>query len=409
MVVGEVQVRVQAAGAANMLRREINPRHNLDAIAESVGFNFHTIDGDVYWQEDRYYQFTLAQIEKDLEAPTEEIHEMCLDLVDEVIRDESLMSKLAIPTHLHEWVASSWRQKDPSLYGRVDFSYDGKSPAKFLEYNSQTPTSLYEAGYFQWNWLADQVDAGALPRVSDQFNKLQETFIKRFFEIKGSLKGFGILYFACCKESAEDKATVDYMRDCAHQAGVKTDFVFVEDIGVGVSNGKPVQTDLNNFIIENVFMLYPFEMMYTDVNGAFLHQFETQFFEPPWKAVLSNKGILPLLWERYKGHPNLLPSYFAGEEQSDIGQSFVTKPLFSREGENIDVFKDGKLIQQVDGIYGDIPTISQKFHQLPKFDNDYTLIGSWIIGNESVGLTIREDDSIVTKDTSRFIPHIILG
>ncbi|WP_210694125.1 glutathionylspermidine synthase family protein, partial [Pseudomonas protegens] len=27
---------------------------------------------------------------------------------------------------------------------------------------------------------------------------------------------------------------------------------------------------------------------------------------PPWKAILSNKGALALLWERHAGHPNLL-------------------------------------------------------------------------------------------------------
>ena len=36
----------------------------------------------------------------------------------------------------------------------------------------------------------------------------------------------------------------------------------------------------------------------------------TQFVEPPWKAILANKGILPLLWEMFPRHPNLLPAYF---------------------------------------------------------------------------------------------------
>jgi len=408
VVVLEV-LRLAAAGEAKMLRREIEPRKNLAAIAEDVGFNFHTIDGEVYWQEDRFYQFTLEQIEKDLEEPTNDIHAMCLDLVDEVVKDEYLLNKLAIPSHLHDWVATSWKKRDPSLYGRVDFSYGGKGSAKFLEYNAQTPTSLYEAGFFQWNWLADQVDSNNLPSHSDQFNKLQEAFILRFHHIKKSLKGFKELYFACCKESAEDRATVDYMRDCAHQAGVQTNFVFIEDMGMGMHHGAPVFTDHDDYVIQNIFMLYPFEMMYGDNYGQFMHHTETQFFEPPWKAILSNKGILPLLWERHKGHPNLLPSYFSGEEKADLGGSFVSKPLFSREGENIDVVDEGKLIQRVDGMYGHIPTIKQKFHALPKFGSDYTLIGSWVIGDEALGLTIREDNSLVTKDTSRFIPHIILG
>ena len=37
---------------------------------------------------------------------------------------------------------------------------------------------------------------------------------------------------------------------------------------------------------------------------------KVQLIEPPWKAILSNKGVLPLLWQRHEGHPNLLPAFF---------------------------------------------------------------------------------------------------
>jgi len=32
--------------------------------------------------------------------------------------------------------------------------------------------------------------------------------------------------------------------------------------------------------------------------------------EPPWKLILSNKAILPLLWEMFPNHPNLVPAYY---------------------------------------------------------------------------------------------------
>ena len=44
--------------------------------------------------------------------------------------------------------------------------------------------------------------------------------------------------------------------------------------------------------------------------GARLAKAPTRWIEPPWKAILSNKGILPLLWEMFPDHPNLLPAYF---------------------------------------------------------------------------------------------------
>ncbi|HHB1450945.1 TPA: glutathionylspermidine synthase family protein, partial [Serratia odorifera] len=56
-------------------------RHDWKHTAESLGFLFHTIDGEPYWDESAYYQFTLKQIERDLEDPTAELHDMCMDLV----------------------------------------------------------------------------------------------------------------------------------------------------------------------------------------------------------------------------------------------------------------------------------------------------------------------------------------
>lgn len=37
---------------------------------------------------------------------------------------------------------------------------------------------------------------------------------------------------------------------------------------------------------------------------------EIDSIEPAWKLVLGNKAILPLLWEMFPDHKNLLPAYF---------------------------------------------------------------------------------------------------
>src|SRR5205085_9315425 len=46
-----------------------------------------------------------------------------------------------------EAVAESWHRRAelPSVYGRFDLRHDGDGPAKLLEYNADTPTSLVEA------------------------------------------------------------------------------------------------------------------------------------------------------------------------------------------------------------------------------------------------------------------------
>ncbi|WP_244277910.1 glutathionylspermidine synthase family protein, partial [Pseudovibrio sp. W74] len=138
--------------------------------AEALGFNFHSMYGEPYWDESRAYQFTLKQIEDDLEDVTEEINGLCLQLVDKAVQSEQMMHALQIPEKYWDWIAQSWKNSEPALYGRFDFVYDGNGPAKMLEFNADTPTSLYETGFFQWNWLEDQLSRGGIPQQADQFN-----------------------------------------------------------------------------------------------------------------------------------------------------------------------------------------------------------------------------------------------
>lgn len=137
----------------------------------------------------------------------------------------------------------------------------------------------------------------------------------------------------------------------------------------------------------------------------------TNFIEPAWKLVLSNKGILPILWEMYEGHPNLLPSYFGdGANYLYCGYSFVKKPIFSREGANISLYTRGGLdgpYLESPGEYGNGPFIYQGWVDT-KVDDKYAVIGSWLVDHESAGMGIRESDGPITDNLSRFVPHVII-
>ena len=161
-----------------MRRVEIAERPDWRASAEALGFRFHTIDGEVYWDERAYYAFTIEEIERDIEAPSGELHEMAMDFVADCVRDEALLKRLAIPETYWNWIAESWRTAEPHVYGRMDLAYDGRGPAKLYEFNYDTPTSLYEAAFFQWQWLEEQKRLGALPAQSDQYNLIQENLIE---------------------------------------------------------------------------------------------------------------------------------------------------------------------------------------------------------------------------------------
>ena len=82
----------------------------------------------------------------------------------------------------------------------------------------------------------------------------------------------------------------------------------------------------------------------------------------------------------------------------------MKKPIYSREGANVTIKTAAGEIA-VPGEYGAEGFVYQAYHALPGFAGSYTAVGSWIIGDEPAGMGIREDESPVTKNTSRFLPH----
>jgi glutathionylspermidine synthase len=283
-------------------------------------------------------------------------------------------------------------------------SYSGHGPAKLLEYNADTPTALFEASVFQWQWLEDQVGAGALPSGADQFNSLHEKLIARFREI-AAWHAVTTLHLACDPTSEEDKGCVAYLADCAGQAGLTPTMLAIGQIGRR-DDGPFV--DLANAPIALVFKLYPWEWMFADAFAGAASMRATRFIEPPWKAVLSNKGILPILWEMAPNHPNLLEAYFADDPAARrLGDHYAEKPLFSREGSGIRLVEGMFALGSADGPYARGPRIRQALAPLPDFDGQHPVIGSWIIGEEPAGIGIREDASAITTNASRFVPHII--
>jgi glutathionylspermidine synthase len=388
-----------------MRRVRLAPRPNWQARLEETGFHWHTPDGQPYWDESAAWVFSLREIEEDIEAPTAEIEAICLDFVGRAMVDENILRRLHIPPAQWGLIVESWQRGDRNLYGRLDLAYDGSGPAKLLEYNADTPTSLLEASIAQWVWLEDGMKAGLLPQGCDQFNSLHEKLVTAFRELRGGAPY--ALHLSQAADSPEDVGTVDYLEDCAKQAGLATTRLAIDAIGL---NSDGTFVDLDNRRIDNLFKLYPWEWMFREAFADALPKASTRFIEPPWKAILSNKGLLPLLWEAHPGHPNLLPAYFTDSPRAaSLGENFVEKPLFSREGANVTLHRRGAEPVRTEGPYTAEPTIRQQIARLAEGEGGFAVIGSWLIASEPAGLGIREDSGPITRDTARFVPHVIEG
>jgi glutathionylspermidine synthase len=386
-----------------MRRIDCPERDDWRTTAEACGFDFHTIDDERYWDECGYYAFTLQEIEAEIEAPTAEIDAMCLELVSCAIDDDEYLRRLKIPEAFWPLISESWHRDEASLYGRLDLNFDGHGPAKLLEYNADTPTSMFEAAVFQWTWLEQATERRIIPAHADQFNSIHERLIEGWKKL-----GTGRhLHLTGITGDAEDAGTLSYLEDTAAQAGLTTTMIDIEDIGWREDGGGFV--DLDNRDIGLIFKLYPWEWMFRDEFGAKLKEAPTRWIEPPWKAVLSNKGILPLLWEMFPGHPNLLPAYFDDDPRAgELGASFVRKPLYSREGANVTLISEGVPFAEHEGPYGAEGFVRQAFATLRHFSGQYPVLGSWLVDHTPCGLSIREDQNPITGNTSRFLPHAIL-
>ncbi|MCF3964991.1 glutathionylspermidine synthase family protein [Streptomyces fuscigenes] len=394
-----------------MRRHTVEPRPDWQRIVEEQGVVYPLTrhpDGSLkpYWDESAYYSFDLAEIEA-LEDVVEELHAMCLAAAGHIVEQGRFADLGIADPRIAGAVAESWRRRAelPSVYGRFDLRYDGRGgPAKMLEYNADTPTSLVEAASAQWFWMEDRFPG------ADQWNSLHERLVDAW-KRQAPLLPPGPLHFVHSEadELGEDLMTVAYLRETAEQAGLHTEALSVEAIGWDDIAGRFVDDKLR--FIRGCFKLYPWEWLTADEFGP--HVLDTLdngggtgstcWIEPAWKMLLSNKALLAVLWELYPDHPNLLPAHLDGPRELAVrGPGYVSKPLLGREG-------DGVLIHRP----GEAPAVRaerccyQELAELPDFDGNRVVLGAWVVEDEAAGLGIRESSGLVTDEYARFVPHVV--
>jgi glutathionylspermidine synthase len=385
-----------------MHRIPLTPRNQWQQTVQSQGLTFHTLEnGTPYWDESAAYQFTAAEIDT-LEAAGYTLQEMCLAAAQNII-DEKRYAELDIPDFAVEAIEWAWNTEPPAIYGRFDVSWAGAqsgTPPKLLEYNADTPTSLLEAAVIQWHWLKDMPQS-LVSYKPDQFNSIHEKLIAKWKDIDPYLSK--PIYFAAL-DNPEDQLTVTYLRDTAQQAKLDTVQMFMQEIGWNDSQQAFLDPDEHPMF--SIFKLYPWEAMLQEEFGP--HALATyqaiRWIEPIWKMLLSNKGILPILWQLYPNHELLLESRF---DSPGTMRNYVRKPLMSREGANITLVRDNANVVSTPGPYNG-KQIYQALAPAATFDNRHTVLGLWMIDQDCCGMGVRESFSPITDNLSSFVPHFFI-
>lgn len=388
-----------------MLRLTTTPRENYEDKLKEVGFDYFNLpssDGTKYWQEGVFYEFNSTEIDL-IDDAAQQLHDMCMQFVEKTISEKNYYG-YNFSEETINLIEDSWNRGDKSLIGRFDLAFDPLTGSiKMLEYNADTPTSLLEASIVQWNWLQDVF------RGADQFNSIHEKLFDRFQELDIQTMTF----VAAESAGREDWGNLHYLMDVAAQCNIQVQCFNIEDIGV--LYGEFV--DLDNTPIKNLFKLYPWEWIVEEQFSQHLKTSSTTFHEPAWKMLLSNKALLPKLWQMFPNHCLLLESHFLDDRfEINPNKDWVKKPLLSREGANVTKITSG-IEEKLSGsdfnsMYDSSGYIIQEWFDLPEFNDPMynrskkPIIGAWIIGDKSAGIGIREDFNSVTGNDSHFIPHL---
>ncbi len=376
-----------------MNRIRCRRRNNWQETFLELGFSFSP-EG-ARWNEGFCYEFSRREIDH-IEEVTGDLHEMCMAAAGHVIETD-LISRLGIPARHHPLIRESWRDKDRSVCGRMDFVYNGRDEPRLLEYDADSPSGLFESAILQRLWLQD------LFPDCDQFNSLHEKLAGVFKSLSAGNAGRQPFYFTCAGDRPGDFVTAGYLRDIASQSGLDARHISMEDIGYDADSGSFIDPEKNG--IRQMFKLCPWERLLARDAGRFLSRKTIRVIEPAWKMVLSCRGLLPVLWEMFPGHPNLLPSYFG---PGRISGDCVRKPLLSGKASGTPFNGTSARQEATDGTDRDSGFVYQKMDMLPNFEGSYALVGSWVINTMPAGICIREDDTPITRDSSLIVPHFFL-
>lgn len=392
-----------------MKRLQFAKRPNFEKQLESIGFNYWNLPSgpnmDPYWQEGVTYAFSETQVDK-IQAASQELHDMSIDMVRHMVKSGDYPAYFGLNNNAIELIEQSWKRSDPSIYGRFDLVYDGKDEIKMLEYNGDTPVSILECSVAQWDYIQQANDIPDELRI--QYNMIDETLMETWRKL---YKNANVHFSASAGFRHEDWGNLVYVMDSALRAGVRVKEINMQDIGLD-EHGRFL--DLDEVEIRNIFKLYPWECMLDEQFSTAIKGAQTRWMEPAWKMLLSNKAMLVKLWELNKCHPLLLEAHATADE---LTGKYCKKAIHGREGSNIyqTMLLSGNVVSEELGQgshlvpeYDKWGYMYQKWHNLPNHDGFKPIIGSWIIGDKACGMSIREDENVVTGHNAFFASHIFV-
>jgi len=377
---------------------------------DSIGFSWHTDSDETSYISNQIVEISEEEANAYYEA-TNELYDMFCEAGEYVI-ENNLFHEINIPFNLVETIKNSWEEDVHwHLYSRFDLAggIDGK-PIKLIEFNADTPTSLFETAIVQWAMLKKN----GLDEAS-QFNNLYDALkdnFKRIITLDSDLEKFDEYYeklgwkilFSSIKGSDEDENTTKLLQHIADEAGFNTDFEYIDNVNF---SDDGIFKEEEGF--EFWFKLIPWEDIAIDENelATYLNEIISNkkaiIFNPAYTLMFQSKGFMKILWDLYPNHPLLLETSFEPLENTKQ----VEKRCFGREGANIAIVNaDNSLDIKTDGEYEGHKAIYQEYVEFPQDEEGNYYQAGVFYAYEACGLGFRKGGKIL-DNMSKFVGHIV--
>lgn len=380
----------------------------------------------------QYVIISLLQMPKSQFLETQKISTNLFNMLQEVVQlfnsyptkvKEDLLTKMNFSRYQKDLILNAEHMDLFSYLCRFDFVYDAKEDTyKCIEFNAATPMGITESA------ISNSV-------INDYYqtkspNHIEKGLVDMWDHIRKekNIAPDEIIYFSSLKDHEEDRYNVEFQMNHAAHTG-RVQFIALEDIQVNEDG----LFDEKGHRINYWYKLFPVEFWEKEP-----HQFSNNLLKivieqsvtlinPIDAFFAQNKGFYAWVWSlaedkealitdqaRQTIKKHMLPTYF---EKPQSFKDYVVKPIFGREGNCVDIYKNNHLLfkdeeHEATHYYDQQPKIYQQYIEMPEltvetWDGPYTgkwLIGSYMIGGVSCGLYHRVGH-IVTGSQSLYIPY----
>jgi glutathionylspermidine synthase len=339
--------------------------------------------------------------------------------------DGALLLELGIPAAAVDAVRMAFSPLMPTLIGRFDFTRTAAG-WKLLELNSDTPGGVVEAFYV--NEKVCNYYGVANPNAG-----METHLIQAFQHTIARYKGMGYktdnIFFSALDWHDEDAGTARYLMRCS---GLRARFAALKDLRV--YNDALYALDEEGLQpIDVLYRLHPLGIMAEerDVDGyptgAHILDLAVRgklaLINPPAALISQSKALQALIWtlhetgDFFTGQEHkviaayMLPTYF--ENRFLHSHSYVTKPVFGREGGAVTIHdKDGSILER-DGenLYWEQDMIYQLYVDLGQVSVETMegicpgrlIWGAFLIEGKASAVAARVGGRI-TDDLAYFLP-----